>query len=233
MLKGAGGRRNIPSPAPVLLFFRSLEERRRLFRRRRGILRINSREVFGTELETLKETILRLGADRVGAVRVADMKFDPAFRDLCRSNACGMYGKNWMCPPDIGPVEDLICEVQSHRTAVVWQTVDELEDSYDFEGMLRAGERINRLSRSVRRFLRERKIERFLLLGAGGCRLCKRCAKLDGLPCRFPDEAMSSLEAYGINVSALAPLAGMKYINGENTVTYFGAALLGKRDENG
>jgi hypothetical protein len=36
---------------------------------------------------------------------------------------------------------------------------------------------------------------------------------------------MPSLEAYGVNVSALASAAGMKYINGQNTVTYFGAVL--------
>ena len=65
-----------------------------------------------------------------------------------------------------------------------------------------------------------------LFMGAGGCRICKRCAKLDNEPCRFPEEAMSSLEAYGANVSALARSAGMKYINGVDTVTYFGAVFL-------
>nr|WP_305142352.1 DUF2284 domain-containing protein [uncultured Acetatifactor sp.] len=44
-------------------------------------------------------------------------------------------------------------------------------------------------------------------------------------PCRFPDMAISSLEAHGINVSRLAAECGMKYINGQNTVTYFGAVL--------
>ena len=29
--------------------------------------------------------------------------------------------------------------------------------------------------------------------------------------------------AYGVNVSALAKLVGLNYINGANTVTYFGA----------
>ena len=33
------------------------------------------------------------------------------------------------------------------------------------------------------------------------------------------------LEAYGINVSKLAEVAGMNYINGKDTVTYFGAIL--------
>ena len=38
-----------------------------------------------------------------------------------------------------------------------------------------------------------------------------------------PDRALASLEAYGVNVSALARACGMKYTNGQNTVTYFGA----------
>lgn len=57
---------------------------------------------------------------------------------------------------------------------------------------------------------------------------CRRCAKMDQAPCRFPDQALASLEAYGVNVSLLAPQAGMQYINGANTVTYFGAIFLGK-----
>ena len=44
-------------------------------------------------------------------------------------------------------------------------------------------------------------------------------------PCRHPELAMPSLETYGINVSELAASSGMKYINGQNTVTYFGALL--------
>ncbi|MBM3708346.1 MAG: DUF2284 domain-containing protein, partial [Actinobacteria bacterium] len=36
---------------------------------------------------------------------------------------------------------------------------------------------------------------------------------------------ISSLEAYCMNVSTLAGLCNMKYINGQNTVTYFGAFL--------
>ena len=92
-----------------------------------------------------------------------------------------------------------------------------------------AGERMNRLAAAVRRKFTDLGLEDCLFLGAGGCRVCSRCAKQDDEPCRHPDLALSSLEAYGINVSVLAPQAGMKYINGVNTVTYFGAVLMGKR----
>lgn len=89
-----------------------------------------------------------------------------------------------------------------------------------------AGEKMNRLTTRVRRELSE--VSPVLFLGAGGCRICQRCAKLDGQPCRHPEEVVSSLEAYGINVSALAAQAGMQYTNGPDTVTYFGAVFLGE-----
>lgn len=181
------------------------------------------------DLKLLARTILKLGADRAGVVDVDAVGFEPAFRKLCESNACGMYGKSWMCPPDIGPVDGLIAQAKRFRWAVVFQTVDALADSYDIEGMLAAGEKMNRLMAAVRRELDGLGIRRSLLLGAGGCRVCRTCAKAEGRPCRFPEQAMSSLEAYGINVSTLAPLAGMKYMNGPNTVTYFGAVFLGEK----
>ena len=46
-----------------------------------------------------------------------------------------------------------------------------------------------------------------------------------GQPCRHPEDALPSLEAYGVNVSKLAAACGMKYVNGANTVTYFAGVL--------
>lgn len=181
------------------------------------------------DVDLLRQFILNAGAFRAGTVDVDAIPFEPDFRKMCESNACGMYGKSWMCPPDIGPVEDLIAQAQQFRRALVFQTVSDLEDSYDFEGMMAAGGRMNRLMAAVRQKLDELDIRRRLLLGAGGCRICQRCAKVSDQACRCPEQALSSLEAYGINVSALAPMAGMKYINGPDTVTFFGAVLLGEK----
>ncbi len=180
------------------------------------------------DLEQIEKLISDAGAHRVGVVAVEDIAFEPEFRKLCESNACGMYGRSWMCPPLVGEVDRLIQSLKGWKWAVVYQTVDELEDSYDIDGMLAAGEKMNGLTARIRRELAGLGVGPSLLLGAGGCRLCRRCAKLDDQPCRRPDEAVASLEAYGIDVSALAPQVGMKYINGVNTVTYFGAVFLGK-----
>jgi hypothetical protein len=48
---------------------------------------------------------------------------------------------------------------------------------------------------------------------------------MDGEPCRFPEKAISSVEACGIDVMSLSKSAGVRYNNGKNTVTYIGAVL--------
>lgn len=178
------------------------------------------------DLEQIRQLILEMGAYRAGVVAVEDIDFQPDFRKLCENNVCGMYGRSWMCPPLVGDVDELIASLKRWQWAVVYQTVDALEDRYDFEAMMAAGTKMNRLTARIRRELTRRGVTPTLMLGAGGCRVCQRCAKLDGQPCRSPEEAIPSLEAYGINVSALAPRAGMKYINGPDTVTYFGTVFL-------
>lgn len=175
--------------------------------------------------EELISAVLQGGAYRAGVVAVEEIEFEPEFRKMCESNACGMYGRSWMCPPHVGAVEELIQRAKGYQYALVYQTVSQLEDSYDFEGMMDAGKRMNELTQKVRTELADELGEDALHLGAGGCRICPVCAKKDDMPCRYPDKAMSSLEAYGINVSKLAQAAGMNYINGQDTVTYFGAVL--------
>lgn len=184
----------------------------------------------GLEAEALKENILGLGAKAAAVIPVDSISFDRAFRDMCASNACGNYGKSYMCPPDVGEIDDLIRQVKSYSHAVVYQTIGLLEDSYDFEGMMETGQFHNALAQNVRELFEKSFGKKALHLGAGGCRLCPVCGKKTGEPCRFPDKAMSSLEAYGVNVSELAAQCGMRYNNGKNTVTYFGAVFFNFKD---
>ena len=122
------------------------------------------------DIEQLPGLICALGASHAGIVPVSEIIFEPSFRQLCEANSCGMYGKSWMCPPHIGPVDRLIAQAKQYHLAVVFQTIGTLEDSYDIEGMLAAGERMNKLSCAVRDRLQELGIHDYLLLGAGGCR---------------------------------------------------------------
>ena len=177
------------------------------------------------DYSALAEQVRGLGAYKAGVVDLQDVRFDRAFRAMCETNACGNYGKCWMCPPDAGDIDALMNEAQSYQKALVYQTVGKLEDSYDFEGMMEAARLHNELSRALAKWFATLPFAKKLHLGAGGCHMCGVCAKRTNEPCRHPELAMPSLETYGINVSELAASSGMKYINGQNTVTYFGALL--------
>ena len=150
--------------------------------------------------------------------------YDRAFREICATNACGYYGACHMCPPDAGNIDALIARAKQYPQGWLYQTVFSIEDSFDIEGMLEA--RKAHTARSQR--LQTQACQRFgdvLHLSVGGCGVCARCARRDNLPCRFPERAMGSLEAYGIDVYRTAANAGLPYTNGENTITYFGLIL--------
>ena len=165
------------------------------------------------------------GAYKAAVIPVTDVTTDKSFRTLCEKNVCGNYGKNWACPPDAGEINELIAELRSFEYIFVYQSVGTLEDSYDFEGMMEAAKNHAKLMAKIRDSVKTMPLSRYKNLGAGGCTVCETCARRTDEPCRHPDQAVVSLEAYGVNVSELAKAAGMKYINGQNTVTYFGAVL--------
>ncbi len=175
--------------------------------------------------ETLSASALKLGAYKADIIDAKDISCDRSFRDLCASNACGLYGKCWMCPPHVGEIEPLMGELERYDHALVYQTVARLEDSFDFEGMMEAKKRTYPIALKLRKVFADMGISTALHLGAGGCGVCETCAKRTDEPCRAPALAMPSLEAYGVDVSKLASAAGMRYINGQDTVTYFGAVL--------
>ena len=175
--------------------------------------------------EKLEKTALGLGATHASAIPVDLVETEESFRALCEKNVCGNYGRSWTCPPRVGEIHELMAELREFDRVLVFQTVSDLEDSYDFEGMMEAGERHNRLTDALRAEIRKEPFPKVLTLGAGGCRICQVCAMKTGEECRHPDRALASLEAYGVNVSKLAAASGMKYINGQNTVTYFGAVF--------
>jgi predicted metal-binding protein len=157
-------------------------------------------------------------------IETAEIRFDPAFRAACEQNACGFYGACWMCPPDVGEIDALIARAKSYENALVFQTVQEIADSFDIEGMQHAARAHNRLISRIRRAAEKDGISCWLL-GAGACGGCKTCAKQSGEPCRHPGRAVVSLEAAGVDVVDLAKQSGLPYMNGKNTVTYFGLLL--------
>lgn len=175
--------------------------------------------------ESLIAAAKECGANNASVILADTIETDAAFRDMCAANSCGMYGKCWMCPPDVGEIHELMAKLKTYSHALVYQYIGQLEDSYDYEGMIDARRFMAKLSHSLQKYLTANMPVEFLHLTVGGCGVCEVCAKQDGKPCIHPELALASLEAYGVNVSRLAAVSDMKYINGTDTVTYFGAVL--------
>ncbi|MDR2618484.1 MAG: DUF2284 domain-containing protein [Treponema sp.] len=154
-----------------------------------------------------------------GEIATGDLNFSSELRKACEANTCGNYGKNWGCPPGIGTIEELKAKIGLFPKALVFTTKYDLEDSFDFDGMKVAGENHRLLTTEMQ--------ERFgasnPVYGAGCCTVCERCAYPDA--CRFPQKRVQAVEAAGINVTDLSRAAGVKYNNGEATVTYFSMIL--------
>ena len=176
--------------------------------------------------ETLRETLASLGITRCGLVPVSEIVFSEAFRASCESNQCGQYGTNWTCPPGVGDASELIVRAQRYSFGLVIQTVWPLEDMFDFDGMM-AGQRkhTDLFREAAARVFPLLPLGEKLALCAGACPVCETCTYPSGAPCRFPDKAMASLEAYGVDVAALISRAGLSYSNGPNTVSYVGLIL--------
>ena len=104
----------------------------------------------------------------------------------------------------------------------------DLEDSFDFEGMMEGMKSFKNSCRILDELIKG-DISKYLILSNEGCDLCKNCTYPDA-PCRFPDRAHGSLEGYGIFVNKLAEQVGINYINGVNTMSYFGGLAYRNKD---
>jgi predicted metal-binding protein len=145
-------------------------------------------------------------------------------------NTCGKFNNSWMCPPAVGPFEELKNRVLEFADGLVIQTVYQMEDSFDFEGMMRAADIHDEVFRRILGEVRKRWPGQSIHpLNAGVCRFCANCTYPDK-DCAFPDDALASIEACGIDVTALVTACGIPYNNGQASVSYVGMILLNLGD---
>ncbi len=172
----------------------------------------------------LEEQKLReIGVSQFGTLPTTEIGFYEEIRTLCEENTCRLYGTTWACPPAVGTVAQCKERCLRYQTALVFNAVYPLEDSFDYEGMIEGHAAFKRLCDALYLLVKEQ-YSSFLLLSNEGCTRCKSCT-YPNHACRYPEKLFPSLEGYGIQVNRLAESAGISYCNGENTVTYFGMLL--------
>ena len=158
-----------------------------------------------------------------GYVDVTNLKYYPEVRAICEQNSCRNYAASWACPPAVGTITECRERINQYGKMLLFSRKYQLEDSFDFKGMT---ESLLDFKRTVDEFQQDLKgvLSDYLLLSNEGCGRCTECT-YPSAPCRFPQLLHHALEGYGFIVNELAREAGIRYNNGMNTVTYFGALL--------
>ena len=144
-------------------------------------------------------------------------------RDMCK-NGCQQYARRWSCPPGCGSLNELREMICHYKKGILVQTVTELEDEFDWDGMIKAQNRHQEHFHLFLEMLCAFNPE-FLPLGTGCCMICKTCSYPDA-PCRFPQKRISSMEACGMVASEVCRQNHLKYYYGPNTIAYVACVLV-------
>lgn len=174
--------------------------------------------------EILERLACAAGFERCAPLKVDTIVLHPEVREMCASRRCTRYGHSWSCPPHVGSLEACRARIARYREGILVQTVQEIEDSFDGEGMMKAErlhkERFYTLQDQIAALDPEH-----LAISAGSCTRCKECSCPDA-PCRFPEKAVSSMEAYGMLVLEVCKVNGLNYYYGSNKIAYTSCFLL-------
>jgi predicted metal-binding protein len=176
------------------------------------------------DMEALATMAAAAGFTHSAPLDVATLELKDEVRAMCSANTCRAYGKNWSCPPACGELDELRQKFARYSRGILVQTVGEVEDSLDFEGMMEA----EAAHKEHFAALHEKLLETWpglLALGAGTCTRCKACTYPDA-PCRFPDRRVSSMEACGLVVMDTCKANGLGYYYGPRSIAYTSCFLL-------
>lgn len=176
------------------------------------------------DLKSLINEALSSGFSQAGELNCGALEFMPEIRDMCAADRCHSYGKNWTCPPACGTLEDAASKASKYSSGIIVQTIGKLEDDFDWETIEITAERHKNNFESFTNILRSR-YPNVLPMGAGACTICKECTYPDA-PCRFPERAITSMEAYGLFVSKVCTSSNIPYNNGSQTITYTSCFLI-------
>ena len=168
------------------------------------------------------ETAKAMGFDVAVTVNPKELEARGEIRAMCAEDKCGAYNKNWTCPPACGTLEECQEKMRGYERGILLQTIGHMRKTIDSRCYRETEKRHLGNLRAFGEELRKTYPDA-LCLGAGGCRVCETCAYPE--PCRFPGQAMSSMEGYGLFVTQVCRDAGTPYHHGDQTVTYTACVL--------
>jgi len=164
------------------------------------------------------------GFSHYGMLNIEKLDFMPAVREMCAAGRCRMYNSRWTCPPYCGTLEEVTAKAKSYHRGLLLQSTGTLEDDFDIDSINETeSAQKNRFIQFVTAL--RQNYPNCLPMSAGSCTLCDTCTCPDA-PCRFPDLAIPSMEAYGLLVSKVCEDSGLSYYYGPKTITFTACVLV-------
>lgn len=174
------------------------------------------------DYKELEDLALESGFTHTAPLDIATIELKQEVRDMCRQG-CQQYQKRWSCPPGCGTLEQILSDISRYQGGILVQTTASLEDSFDWDGMMKTQTLHQNNFVSLIERLHNSAVS-FLPLGTGCCMICETCS-YPGAPCRFPRKKISSMEACGMLVSEVCQKNNLKYYYGPNTISYAAGVL--------
>lgn len=154
---------------------------------------------------------------------------DEKFRVYCEQNLCGNYGANYSCPPDCGTVEELREKILAEDKILIVETIWDI-DGYEDKAPIQKTKQIHNAMVLRLKAKMEKEGCVGFCSGYNGCPLCSPCKRREDLPCIHPDQRISCMSAYCIDVEELAKRCDLTFAWNPNKLHLFGMIAFHEED---
>lgn len=171
------------------------------------------------DMALFEEQLTQLPLYTYSLIDPKELEFSGRIRYICQ-HECPMYGTTWACPPGVGEVETCRERCLGYKRCLLIGTITEVADISDIAMTLATRPEHEAVTAQVQKLLQEQDITPYVL-SSEACAICKRCAYLDGKPCRFPEKMHPCIESHGINIIPTLEKCGLEFQYGDNIVTWY------------
>lgn len=144
--------------------------------------------------------------------------FSDKVRTICETE-CERYGQSWSCPPAVGTVEECREKCASYDHVLLFSTVAEVADTYDFASRLATRKEHEEITGQIETLIKGLK-GHTLTLSSDSCSICDSCA-YPAEKCRHKDQMRPCIESYGIVLMPLLEQLEFDYSLSENLILWF------------
>ena len=146
-------------------------------------------------------------------------------RTFCFEDKCDHCGKNYMCPPYVGSLEEIRLKLRKFQCGLLLRYSKSIDVRSNKAGVIKTMVDFHNKVLQMEESLKERGVNPIWGMIGGNCGLCDICRAKSNEPCLYPEKARMSLESIAIDVIALLDKLGQDNKFYTDRVTWTGCIL--------